>query len=131
MKQLVKILVTIVPGIVVLLLLFSVVWNFIAKTHMLQFEETVTSQAAQQVFTEKAEYQATEYRTKRAYLEAQNHYQLEKIRLRIKTLPRYAALKFYSAVGLLTFVSLSLIILAAGYTGAKIRQSSVCMARIV
>ncbi len=130
MKQFIKILLMILPGIVVVLLLFSVAWNFIAKAHIHQFEETVASQAAQQALKEKVAYKTTEYRTKRTYLEAQNRYQLEKIRLRIETLPRYAALKFYSAVGLLAFLSLSLIILAGGYTGAKIRQSSVCTARI-
>jgi len=130
MKQTVKILLTIVPGIIVVLLVFSMVWNYIARTHLRQFEEAVAPRATQQVFQEKAAYQAAEYRTKRAYLEAQHRYQLEKIRLQIETLPRYAALKFYSAAGVLAFLSLSIIILAGGYTGAKIRQSSVCTARI-
>ena len=134
MKYIVKMLLIIVPGIVALLLLFSTVWNYIVKTHLNQFGETVSSRAAlearQEAAAEKAAYQTAEYRTKRVYLEAQNRYKLEKIRLRIEMLPRYATLKFYSIVGILTILSLSLIIISSGYAGAKILQASVCIASI-
>ena len=125
----------ILPGIVVLLLLFSAVWNYIVKTHVQQFgEETIASQAAlettQRALIEKAAFQAAEYRTKRSYQEAQNQYQLEKIRLKIEMLPRYTSLKFYSAIGVLTVLGISLIILSSGYAGAKIKKASVCIARV-
>ena len=55
---------------------------------------------------------------------------LEKIRLKIEMLPRYTTLKFYSAIGVLTILGISLIILSSGYAGAKIKKASVCIARV-
>lgn len=130
MRSILKKLPVIVPGIVVLLFLFSGVWNYIVKSR----SPTILSQAAldatQEALTEKAAYQAAEYRTKRLQKEAQSQYELEKIRLKIKMLPGYTTLKFYSLVGGLAIVGLSLIILSSGYAGAKIRQASVWFARI-
>ncbi len=45
-------------------------------------------------------------------------------------LPRYAALKFYSFIGVISVVRASVIVLAYGCAKAKIQQSSVCTARI-
>ena len=134
MKQTLKIILIIVSGIVGLLILFSGVWNLIVKSHLQQLNEAVLSQsaqdAAQEALAEKAAYQAAEFRAKRLREEARNQYAIEKLRLQSEMLPRYTQLKFYGAVGVLSIIGISFIILSGGYARAKIREASVCMARI-
>lgn len=132
-KKILVILLVSIGSLVIVLLLFSGVWRYIVKTHLQQFDKTLpeaTVLATQKALTEKAALQATEYRTQRAYLEAQNRYDLEKIRLRTEMLPRYAKLKFYGALGILMIFGLSLLILSGGYARARIKQASVCTAKI-
>ena len=134
MKQLIKILALVIPGIALILLLLSVVWNAIVSSHLKQLDKTLLSpatlDATQEALTEKASYQAAEYRAKRVKEEAQSRYDLERLRVKIEMLPHYTNLKFYSGVGIISVIGISLIFLAYGYTKAKIQQASICSARI-
>ncbi len=132
-NTLLKVILLILPGIIVILVLLSGVWNFIVKSHLKQLGTAVPTaalQATQNALTAHAEYQAAEFRTKRLYQEAENRYELEKLRLRRDMLPKYNALRFYTLCGLLGVFGLSALMLAAGYAGAKLKHASVCHARI-
>ncbi|GAK59401.1 hypothetical protein U27_06385 [Candidatus Vecturithrix granuli] len=134
MKHLVKILALVIPGIALVFLLLSIIWNTIVSSHLKQLDKTLLSpttlEATQEALTEKASYQAAEFRAKRVKEEAESHYEIERLRLKIEMLPRYAALNFYSIIGIISVFALSLIVLAYGYAKAKIQQSSICTARI-
>ena len=132
-KSGVKIFVTIVPGILLILFLLSSVWNVIVKSHLKQLSPAIpfaTLEATQKALTAKAEYQAAEYRAKRLYQEAKNRYELEKLRLRREMLSKYSALRFYALLGFIGVLGLSALMLAAGYAGAKLKEASICTARI-
>ncbi len=132
-KNFAKTLVLVLPGILVILLLLSGVWNYIVKTHLKQVGTALPAaalEATQEALKEKAAYKASEYRTKRLYGEAQNRYQLEKLRLRRNMLPKYSALRFYTLLGFISAIGLSALMLAAGCAGAKLKEASVCHARI-
>ncbi len=60
----------------------------------------------------------------------QIRYEQEQIRLQRATLQRNDALKFYGTVSLLSTINLSLLILAIAIARAKLRQASICSARI-
>lgn len=134
MKHLIKILALIIPGIALVFLLLNVVWNTIVSNHLKQLDKTILSSAAleatQEALSEKASYQAAEYRAKRVKEEARSRYDIERLHVKIKMLPRYAALKFYSFIGVISVLGASVIVLAYGCAKAKIQQSSVCTARI-
>ena len=134
MKHIFKMSLVIVIGIAGLLILLGGAWNIIVKNHLYQLNDIALSQTAldatQQALTEKATYQATEYRTKRLQEEAQTQYAIEKWRLKAEMLPRYTSLKFYGIAGVISVIGGSLLILSVGYARAKIQQASVCMARI-
>ncbi len=120
-------------GIFALLLLFSAAWQTIVRSHVAQFDETISPRmaaATQEAFAEKTAYEATEFRIKRLKKEAWTAYEIEKLRLRAEMLPRYAALKYYSILSLCAVIGLSALIMIGGLAGAKIRQASVCVARI-
>ena len=134
MKHLIKILAMVIPGIAIVFLLLSMIWNTIVSNHLKQFDKTFLSPttyvATQEALAEKASYQAAEFRAKRVKEEALSRYDIERLHLKIEMLPRYATLKFYSAIGVVSVFGLSVIILAYGCAKAKIQQSSVCTARI-
>ena len=133
LKSFVKTLLLILPGIIVILLLLSGVWNYIVQSHLKQLSIAVPSaaqEATREALKAKVEYQAAEYRTKRLYQEAKNRYELEKLRLRREMLPKYSSLRFYALLGFLGILGLSALILAAGYAGAKLQEASICTARI-
>ena len=120
-------------GLLTLLMLFSAVWQIIVRRHVAQFDATISphmAAATQEAFAEKAAYEAAEFRVKRLKTEAWTAYEIEKLRLQTNMLARYAALKYYSVVGLLSVIALSALIMMGGLAGANIRQASVCMARI-
>lgn len=134
MKPLLKTFLIFVSGIFLLMTLLSGMWHFLVKSYVKQFSETTLSQQAfeakQEALTEKASYQAAEYRAKRVKEEAQSRYELERLRLKIEMLPHYTSLKFYSGVGIVCILGISLVVLAYGYTKARIQQTSICKARI-
>lgn len=57
-------------------------------------------------------------------------YETEKIQLKQENLKRYNALKFYTAIGLIGAMNISLLILCGGYVRAKIKRASVHTAHI-
>ncbi len=75
-------------------------------------------------------YEAEKFHLEREDLKRQNVLQAERFRIKQANLQRYDDLNFYGIIGLLGVCGVSLLIVAAGYSRAKVKYASVYIAKI-
>jgi hypothetical protein len=75
-------------------------------------------------------YETEKIRLEQEKLKGQTALEIEKVKLQQANLQRYNDLNFYGVAGILGACGLSLIILATGYSKARVKQASVHIARI-
>jgi len=76
------------------------------------------------------ELQTQRLKAEQAKLKREGALEAERIRVKRASIQRYNDLNFYGAVGILCVCGLALVIVAAGYSRAKIKHASVHIARI-